>query len=226
MMAGGGAVSPTDPLESIQFTVEELAAACYEARAVKKPVMAHVYWPEGIKNCVEAGVLSIEHGNFLDEESAFLMKENGVYLVPTMSVYEVITRHGREQGVSELTIEKINVAKGPVPQSVEIAMSAGVSIGSGSDLFGQNSNKKALELELKAAIMGSVKSLVSATKTNAELLGMANDLGTLEAGKLADLIVVDGNPVENIALLQEEQNITMIMQSGHLVKDTSAGVRI
>ena len=105
-------------------------------------------------------------------------------------------------------------------------MAAGVSIGSGSDLFGQNSNKKALELELKAAIMGPVKSLVSATRTNAELLGVANELGTLEAGKLADLIVVDGNPVENIALLQDQKNITMIMQSGRLVKCDSAGVRI
>ena len=113
LMAGGGCVSPTDPLDSIQFTVEELAAAAYEARAVKKHAMAHVYWPEGIKNCVDAGVRSIEHGNFLDEESAFLMKENGVYLVPTMSVYELIIRHGREQGISELTIEKINLAKSP-----------------------------------------------------------------------------------------------------------------
>ena len=218
VMAGGGAASPTDPLDSAQFTVEELAAAVYEARAVKKPVMAHCYVPEGIKNCAEAGIHSIEHGNFLDEESAFLMKENGLFLVPTLTTYELISRHGREQGISEVTIDKINFARGSGPQSVEIAMAAGVSIGSGADVFGENSDRKTLELELKAAIMGSVKSLVSATKTNAELLGMAGDIGTIEAGKLADLIVVDGNPVDDIALLQDEKNITMVMQSGRLVK--------
>ena len=223
VMAGGGAASPTDPLDSAQFTVEELAAAVYEARAVKKPVMAHCYVPEGIKNCAEAGIHSIEHGNFLDEESAFLMKENGVFLVPTLTTYELISRHGREQGISEVTIDKINFAKGRGPQSVEIAMAAGVAIGSGADVFGANSNRKSLEFELKAAIMGANKSLVSATKTNAELIGMANDIGTLEPGKLADLIVVDGNPLENIAILQDEQNISMVMQSGRWVKGNSTG---
>lgn len=223
VMAGGGAASPTDPLDSAQFTVEELAAAVYEARAVKKKVMAHCYVPEGIKNCVAAGIHSIEHGNFLDEEAAFLMKENGVFLVPTLTTYELISRHGREQGVSEVTIDKINFARGRGPQSVEIAMAAGVAIGSGADVFGSNSNKKSMELELKAAIMGADRSLVSATKTNSELVGMANDIGTLEPGKLADLIVVDGNPVEDIAILQREGNISMVMQSGRWVKGGGSG---
>lgn len=218
IMAGGGAASPTDPLDATQYTVEELSAAVYEARAVKKPVMAHVYVPEGIKNCVEAGIRSIEHGNFLDEESAFMMRERGTFLVPTLTVYELVTRHGREQGVPETTLEKMNYAKRSAPQSVEIAMAAGLSIGSGSDVYGPNSHRKALELELKAAIIGPVKSLISATQTNAELLGMGNDIGSLEPGKLADLIVVDGNPVEDIAILQDEAKIPMVMQSGRLVK--------
>ena len=218
IMAGGGAASPTDPLDATQFTVEELSAAVYEARAVKKPVMAHVYVPEGIKNCVEAGIRTIEHGNYLDEETAFMMRERGTFLVPTLTVYELVTRHGREQGVSETTLEKMNAAKGAAPQAVEIAMAAGVSIGSGSDVYGPNGNRKALELELKAAIMGSVKSLISATQTNAELLEMGSEIGTLEPGKLADLIVVDGNPVDDIAVLQDESKIPMIMQSGRIVK--------
>ena len=196
VMAGGGAASPTDPLDSAQFTVEELAAAVYEARMVKKPVMAHVYIPDGIKNCVEAGVRSIEHGNFLDEESAFLMKENGVFLVPTMATYELISRHGKEQGISQITIDKINFANSATHQSIEIAKAAGALIASGSDLFGQNSNRKALELELKAAVIGSAESLISATQVNAKLMGMDAEIGTLENGKLADLIIVDGNPVE------------------------------
>ena len=218
IMAGGGAASPTDPLDSPQFTVEEIAAAVYEARAVKKKVMAHVYVPEGIRNCVEAGVRSIEHGNFLDEEAASLMKESDMYLVPTLTVFDLIAERGREQGISEVTIEKINFASGAGRQSVEIAMAAGVNIASGADLFGQNYGLKAVELELKAAVMGTIASLVSATRTNAELLERSNEIGTLEPGKLADLIMVNANPVDDIAILQDEKNIPLVMQSGRLVK--------
>ena len=218
VMAGGGAASPTSLLDSPQFTASELAAITYEARVVKKPVMAHVYVPEGIRNCAQAGVRSIEHGNFMDEESASLMMENGMFLVPTLSVYELISTVGHEQGASDSYVEKITMAKGAASQSVEIAMAAGVAIGSGSDVYGPNGNRKAFELELKAAIMGSIASLVSATRTNAELVGMGDQIGTLEPGKLADLIVVDGNPVEDIALLQDETKIVMVVQSGNIVK--------
>ena len=218
VMAGGGAASPTDPLDSPQFTVEEIAAAVYEARAVKKKVMAHVYVPEGIKNCVEAGIHSIEHGNFLDEEGASLMRENGMYLVPTLTVFELIAERGREQGISELTIEKIHIARAAGRQGVEIAMAAGVNIASGADLYGQNYGLKAVELALKADIMGPVASLVSATRTNAEMLERSDDIGTLEPGKLADLIMVRGNPVDDITVLQDANNIPLVMQAGRVVK--------
>ena len=218
VMAGGGAASPTDPLDSPQFTVEEIAAAVYEARAVKKPVMAHVYVPQGIKNCAEAGVRSIEHGNFLDEESASFMKENDMFLVPTLAVYDLIAERGRDQGISEVTIEKINFARGAGRQSVEIAIAAGINIASGADLFGQNYGLKALELELKAAILGPMGSLISATRTNAELLEISGETGTLEPGKLADLIMVRGNPVEDITILQDEKNIPLVVQAGRVVK--------
>ena len=218
VMAGGGAASPTDPLDSPQFTVEEIAAAVYEAGAVKKKVMAHVYVPEGIKNCAGAGVRSIEHGNFLDEESASLMKDRGMFLVPTLTVYDLIAERGREQGISEVTIEKINFARGAGRQSVEIAMAAGVNIASGADLFGQNYGLKALELELKAAVLGPMGSLISATRTNAELLELSSELGTLEPGKLADLIMVKGNPLDDITLLQDADNIPLVMQAGRLAK--------
>ena len=217
-MAGGGAASPTDPLDSPQFTVEEIAAAVYEARAVKKQVMAHVYVPEGIKNCVEAGVHSIEHGNFLDEEGASLMRENGMYLVPTLTVFELIAERGREQGISELTIEKITLPGARGRQSVEIAMAAGVNIASGADLFGQNYGLKAVELELKANVMGPMASLISATRTNAELIERSDEIGTLEPGKLADVIMVRGNPVADITILQDAGNIPLVMQGGRVVK--------
>ena len=218
VMAGGGAVSPTDPLDVPQFTVEELAAAVYEARVVRKKVMAHVYVPEGIKNCVTAGIASIEHGNFLDEESAALMRQHGVVLVPTLAAYEVYARYGREQGVSEETLQQIELARGVGPESIRIAMAAGVTIASGSDVYGQNAGHMAMELELKARIMGNMASLIAATKTNAELLDLAEQIGTLEPGKIADVIVVDGNPVDDISVLRHPENISLVMQAGRLVK--------
>jgi imidazolonepropionase-like amidohydrolase len=218
IMAGGGAVSPTDALDVPQFTVEELAAAVYEARVVRKKVMAHVYVPEGIKNCVTAGIASIEHGNFLDEESAALMRQHGVVLVPTLAAYEVYARYGRDQGASEETLQQIELARGVGPESLRIAMAAGVTIASGSDVYGQNAGYMAMELELKAHLMGNMASIMAATKTNATLLGLADQLGTLEPGKLADIIVVNGNPVQDITVLRDPANITLVMQAGHIVK--------
>ena len=139
-------------------------------------------------------------------------------LVPTLTVYELIAERGREQGISELTIEKINFARGAGRQSVEIAIAAGVNIASGADLFGQNYGLKAVELELKAAVMGPIASLISTTRTNAELLERSNEIGTLEPGKLADLIMVIGNPVEDITILQDEKNIPLVVQAGRVVK--------
>ena len=239
VMAGGGAASPTDPVDAPQFTVEEIAAAVYEAKVVKKAVMAHVYVPVGIKNCVEAGVTTIEHGDFLDEESAFLMKEHGIFLVPTLSArpprtertdssHPVVLDQGSRVSVSaseathypdDTTVESITFTNASASESVRIAMAVGVNIGSGSDVFGSNVDQKALELELKAAIMGAMDSLISATRTNAHLLGLEDQIGTLEMGKLADLIVVNGNPIEDITLLQDQQNIPLVMRSGRIAKD-------
>jgi imidazolonepropionase-like amidohydrolase len=170
-------------------------------------------------NCVEAGVLSVEHGNFLDEESASLMKERGMFLVPTLGIIDVRIRHGIKDGASEASLEKFRLVKSAGPQGLEVAMAAGVKIGSGSDVSGPYSQYRALELEIKASIMGPMASLISATRTNAELMGIDNDVGTLEVGKLADLILVDGNPIDDTSVLQQAENISLVMQSGSLVKN-------
>src|SRR5262249_58894071 len=106
IMAGGGCISPTDELEHTQFTVEEMAAACYEARTVDRIAMAHVYTPQGIVNGVRAGVGSIEHGNFLDEGGAACMPAAGVYFVPTLTTYELISAFGESQGIPRHMLTK------------------------------------------------------------------------------------------------------------------------
>ena len=218
IMAGGGCISPTDELEHTQFTVEEMAAACYEARAVEKIAMAHVYTPKAILNAVRAGVGSIEHGNFLDEESAAAMRAAGVHFVPTLTTYELISAFGESQGIPRHMLEKINKARAGGRRSLEVARAAGLKICSGSDVLASMQPAKAMELSLKAAVLGAQAAILSATRTNAELFGMADRIGTVEAGKLADLIVVDGQPLDDVALLQNAQNVRLVMRDGHVMK--------
>lgn len=218
IMAGGGAASPTDAVEDPQYTVEELAAAVYEARAVRKYVCAHVYVPEGIQNCIKAGVRSIGHGNFMDEESASMMKEKDLFLVPTLAIFEMSSRYGRENGAPESMLQKINSVRDVGAQSLEIARSVGLKIGSGSDVFGPYVEGRALSLELQANVLGAMESLICATRNNAELFGIQDEVGTLEAGKLADVIVVDGDPLADIRILQDQDNVKVVLQSGRVVK--------
>jgi imidazolonepropionase-like amidohydrolase len=218
LMAGGGCMSPTDEIEHTQFTIEEMAAACYEARAVGKIALAHVYTPEGIMNAVRAGVRSIEHGNFIDEESAACMKSAGAFFVPTLTTYFVISAYGASQGIPQRMLDKINKAKERGMESLRIARAAGLPICSGSDVLAAMQPFKSMELALKAEVLGAHEAILSATRTNAQLFGLADQIGTIEPGKLADLIVVSGNPLDNISVLQDPNNITLVMRSGRVMK--------
>jgi imidazolonepropionase-like amidohydrolase len=219
LMAGGGCMSPTDEIEHTQFTIEEMAAACYEARTVGKITLAHVYTPAGIMNAVEAGVRSIEHGNFIDEEAAACMKKAGAYFVPTLTTYFVLSAYGASEGVPQHMLDKINKAKARGLESLEIARAAGLKIASGSDVLSSMQPFKSMEFGLKAQVLGAREAILSATKTNAELFGLADEIGTIEEGKHADLIVVNGNPLENIAVLQDPTNVVMVLRDGQTRKN-------
>jgi imidazolonepropionase-like amidohydrolase len=223
VMAAGGAMSPTDALVTTQLTVEEMAAAVYEAQAVGKIVMAHTYSPASIANALEAGVLSIEHGNFLDEAAAARMAISGAYLVPTITTYELIDTFGESYGVPAFNLEKIRRARQGCFDSLRIALDAAVKIGSGSDLLGPMQPFKTMELSLKARLLGPMGAIVSATRTNAELFGLGDSTGAIEAGKWADVIVVEGNPLENIDLLRNKDNVRLVMKEGTILKDRLDG---
>ena len=223
VMANGGAVSPTDDMWSTQFTVEELGAAVAEAKATGKYVMAHTYTPQSMRNCVEAGVRTLEHGNFLDEATAQILQTSGAYLVPTLAVYELIAAEGREHGVPESSVRKIEEALAEAYTSLAIARNAGVAIGSGSDLLGVHQPLKARELRFKARVLGAMGALVASTATNAEIVGMGDALGTVEEGKLADLLVVDGDPAADIGILEEAERICMVMLGGEPVVERGEG---
>lgn len=219
VMAAGGAMSPADELNTTQLTVEEMAAAVYEAAAVGKIVMAHTYSPRSIANALEAGVRSIEHGNFLDEATAAKMKDQGAFLVPTLTTYELIVQFGEQYGIPKFNLEKTREAKSGSLDSVQVATAAGVKIGSGSDLLAAMQPYKTMELSLKAQVMGPMAAIVSATRTNAELFGLADKLGTVEAGKWADIIVVDGNPADDIERLRDKNNVKLVLKQGAVLKN-------
>ncbi|MEU7176415.1 amidohydrolase family protein [Micromonospora tulbaghiae] len=218
VMASGGAMSPADELDTIQYSPEELRMAVETATAAGKYVLAHAYSSAAIRNCVKAGVRSIEHGNLMDEKTAELLAAEGTYLVPTLSTYELLHRQGAEHGVAPEPLEKIRMAHEQGLRSLEYAYRSGVRIASGSDLLGPMFEHKHRELSLKAEIMPAAEVLIATTRVNAELFGLADRLGTIETGKLADLIIVDGHPWENIAVFAAPTAVPVVIKAGDLVK--------
>ncbi len=220
VMAGGGAMSPSDEIDTSQYSLEELEAVVFEAESAGTYVMAHCYSDRSILNSVKAGIRSIEHGNLLTELSAVAMRDADAILVPTIVTYEIISRMGKDLGIPENNVRKINIAREKALVALETAHQAGTKIASGSDLLGPMQIYKAMELELKARVLGPMGALVATTKTNAELLNRQEDLGTVEAGKLADIIVVDGDPLANINILQAyKEKISVIMKGGWVHKN-------
>jgi len=220
IMASGGAMSPSDELDTTQYTVEEMRAAVEEARAVGKYVLAHAYSGSAVRAAIQAGVRCIEHGNLIDATGAKEIKKAGAYLVPTMVTYEAIWREGKAYGITEHQLQKINVARELSVEGLTHAYRAGCKIGSGSDLLGDMQSQRAMELELKGQVMKPMEVLLSATRVNAEIFRMEDQIGSVEPGKYADLIAVKGNPLKDLRIFQNLDNLHLIMKGGHAHKRT------
>ena len=220
IMASGGAMSPSDELDTTQFTVAEMRAAVEEAQAVGTYVLSHAYSDPAVRNAVAAGVRSIEHGNLIRETAAKAIKDAGAFLVPTMVTYEAIYREGKRYGIGDHQIQKIDLARQQSVQGLTHAYRAGCKIGSGSDLLGDMMTQRAVEFELKGQVMTPMEVLLSATRVNAELFRMQDRIGTVEPGKYADLLVVAGNPLENLRVFQVQDNLRLIMKGGRVHKRT------
>ncbi len=219
IMAGGGCASPADEPDTVQYSPEEISAIVYEAEAAGKKVLSHNYSTRSMQLCAESGVYSIEHGNYLDNETAAVLKKHGCWLVPTMATYEIMATRGEEFGIPPYFLRKMREVQQHSEQALSIAFKEGVKIGSGSDMVGSGQPFKALEIELKARVMGSMKALLCTTRDNAELMGLSDRVGTIEPGKYADLIIVDGDPLEDVRILQNRDNIKAIVQGGCFIKN-------
>ncbi len=226
VMASGGAMSPSDELDHTQFTVEELAGAVDAARAVGTYVLAHAYGPAAIQNCLKAGVRSVEHGNFMDEETADRMGEVAdAYLVPTIITYEMIAAHGTGDGVSEDNLRKIKRGLDGAYDALGLAFEKGLRIASGSDLLGSMQSHKGREIALQARVMGAMNAIIAATRTNAELMRLEREVGTVEEGKRADLILMAADPLQDPEVFADPNNVQLVVQNGAIMKDLAPGQR-
>ncbi|MGI8894256.1 MAG: amidohydrolase family protein, partial [Casimicrobiaceae bacterium] len=201
----------------------EMTAIVEEARAARTYVMAHAYAPDAIMRAVHCGVRTIEHGNLIDEHAAKVMAENGAYLVPTLATYDSLSRHAASLGWNADMMAKLEQVGRKGIDAIRIARSAGVKIGFGTDLLGEMHADQSNEFMLQAEAMPAADVLRSATFINAEMMGQAGKLGVIAPGACADLIVVDGNPLEDLTLLQHQgQHLPLIMKAGVLHKNELA----
>jgi imidazolonepropionase-like amidohydrolase len=218
VFVSGGVVSQTDPLASAQYTNEELAAVVDEATSWGTYVAAHAYTAAAIVRAVTAGVRTIEHGNLLDSGAAALMAERDALLVPTLITYEVMRRKGSELGLSRFSAEKLATVLEAGLGSVEIALRAGVRVGFGTDLLGDLHDHQSEEFLLRARVQKPHQVIAAATTVNAEILGMNGKLGVIAPEAFGDLIAVNGNPLGDLGLLQEQgRHIDLIMKGGQVV---------
>lgn len=221
VMASGGVASPNDPIGNLGYSEDELRAIVEEAANANTYVMAHAYTPRAIARAVRCGVRTIEHGNLIDEETAALMAEKGAYMVPTLITYEGLANEGEKYGLPALSIAKIDSVRGAGKKAIEILARAGVKMGLGSDLLGETHYMQADELGLRAEILGNGPVLQQATLIGAEILDRKGELGELSAGAIADVLLVEGNPLQDIGcLMQQGRHIRAIVQDGRIVKNT------
>ena len=220
LLASGGIVSPTDPFESVQLSREEIAVAVEVARNFDTYVLAHCHTSPAIEVALDAGVRSIEHSSELERSTARRMAEQQAFMVPTLQAMEVLNEHPDDFGLTSDKIAKLKAIKAAAYDSVATADEAGVSIASGSDVVGTLQGRRGEEIVYKSRVLGPHRAIISATRTNAELFELADEIGTVEEGKRADLVLVRGEPLDDISLLAAPDNVVAVLQDGLTRKDS------
>jgi len=216
--ASGGVLSPTDDVDTPQLTQEELNAIVDEAHALRRKTAAHAHGAEAAKRAIRAGIDSIEHGSFLDDEALEMMKQHGTYLVPTlMAVQGLQEKFDRGEYIPPAIAAKAHAATVAIRLTFQHALAKGVKIGMGTDAgvypHGRNTEEfhQMVDLGMKPAA-----ALRAGTSADAELLGIADKVGSLEPNKLADVVAVPGDPLENIRVTER---VFFVMKEGVICKN-------
>lgn len=218
--ATGGVMSEGDVPTARGLTVEEMRAAIEEAHNVGKKAMAHAQGSVGIKNAILAGISSIDHGFYLTDEIIELMLKNDVFLVPTLAAVHHIVEQGTLAGIPEYGVRKAREAQEAHLASFKKAYRAGVKIAMGTDAatpFNYH-GRNAVELELMVrAGMKPEDALTAVTRMGAELMGWGDRMGQVREGFWADLILVDGDPLQDVRVLQDVSKIVLVVKGGQVV---------
>ena len=218
IMASGGVSSTTDRLDSTQFSMEELRASVEEAEAANIYVMAHAYTARAINRALEAGIRSIEHGNYLDQSSCDLFKQHEAYFVPTLATYFALPKEGLAAGLHPSMVAKIGDTLDRGLEALELAHNSGVSIAYGTDLLGEMQKWQLHEFALRREVVGIANALRSATSDAARLLNMEGQGGTLAPGAFADVLLLDQDPLEVPDTLENlEQHLSKVLVGGSVV---------
>ncbi len=220
IMASGGVASLGDKITDTQFSHEELAAIVEEARSRSVYAAAHAYSPKAIQICLQHGVTSVEHGNLLDDETAIMMHEKGAFLIPTVITYDALSRRGAAFGFPAESIAKLAFVREQALDAIVTARKHQVRVGFGTDLLGTLWEEQSGEFLIRSSIERPIDTIRSATLINAELINAKGRLGELSPHAWADLLIVAGNPVDDIALLVDPNNIKLIMKAGKVYKNT------
>lgn len=214
----GGVVSISDRMEDVQFSFDEMRAAVEEAEVRRTYVAAHAHNTDAIRLGLRAGIRSFEHATFLDEETAQLLAAAGAAVVPTLTVARRWVNDSSD--VPPESRHRIASLEAGMANAVRLAVRFGITMGSGSDLIGPEQAGRGEEIGIKADLIGPMAAIVSATATNARVLGAADRIGSVEVGKVADLIAVDGDPLEEPWLLADPRRVVLVVKDGRIVKDT------
>ncbi|WP_217428568.1 metal-dependent hydrolase family protein [Microlunatus speluncae] len=221
IMASGGVASPTDRVDSVQYSIEELRAIVDEAEAANRYVTAHAYTARAINRALEAGVRCIEHGNLLDESSIALFRDHDAYLVPTLVTYWALHREGTEHGLSQDSWAKVADVLDAGLRGLELAVRGGVPLAYGTDLLGGMQRHQAREFSIRAEVQPPIDVIRSATVIGADLLQRPGELGVIAPGAYGDLLILDRDPLVDLGVLAESR-VETVIQGGRIVAATDA----
>ncbi|MHA3791838.1 metal-dependent hydrolase family protein [Sphingomonas sp. YL-JM2C] len=218
LFVSGGVLSRTDPIWMRQFSDAEIRVAVEEAETRRAYVMAHVHTNEATLRCVANGVRSLEHVTILERDGADAIVAAGAFAVPTFAIGDAMKERAEQMGLPAAILDKVRAMGDVAYASLDHLRQAGAQIGFGTDLLGPLMDRQAREFRLRLPVCSPVEILRSATSVNAALLQMEGKLGTIAPGACADIIAIDGNPLDDIALFEQQERIGFIMRDGKVVR--------